>query len=97
MRNHCSSPIVSEFYEFGKPGDWCYDAMVDAVKLRYRLLPYIYSMAGDCVQNSGTMMRALVMDYTADKKASRLLLPVSFCFLSTARLMPLPFALLLPL
>ncbi len=37
MRNHCSSPIVSEFYEFGKPGDWCYDAMADAVKLRYRL------------------------------------------------------------
>ncbi len=72
MRNHCSSPMLSEFYEFGKPGDWCYDAMVDAVKLRYRLLPYIYSMAGDCVQRSGTMMRALVMDYAADKKASRL-------------------------
>ena len=72
MRNHCSSPMLSEFYEFGKPGDWCYDAMVDAVKLRYRLLPYIYSMAGDCTQNSGTMMRALVMDYAADKKASRL-------------------------
>ena len=72
MRNHCSSPMVSEFYEFGKQGDWCYDAMVDAVKLRYRLLPYIYSMAGDCTQNSGTMMRALVMDYAADKKASRL-------------------------
>ena len=72
MRNHCSSPMVSEFYEFGKPGDWCYDAMVDAVKLRYRLLPYIYSMAGDCVQNSGSMMRALVMDYATDKKASRL-------------------------
>ena len=25
-----------------------------------------------CVQNSGSMMRALVMDYAADKKASRL-------------------------
>lgn len=72
MRNHCSSPMVSEFYEFGKQGDWCYDAMVDAVKLRYRLLPYVYSMAGDCVQNSGSMMRALVMDYAGDKKASRL-------------------------
>ncbi len=72
MRNHCSSPMVSEFYEFGEPGDWCYDAMVNAVKLRYRLLPYIYSTAGDCTQNSGTMMRALVMDYAADKKASRL-------------------------
>ena len=72
MRNHSCSPMVSEFYEFGQKGDWCYDAMVDAVKLRYRLLPYIYSNAGDCVQNSGSMMRALVMDYAADKKASRL-------------------------
>ena len=72
MRNHCSSPMLSEFYEFGKPGDWCYDALVEAVKLRYRLLPYIYSTAGDCVQHSGSMMRALVMDYASDKKASRL-------------------------
>ena len=22
MRNHCSSPMVSELYEFGKQGDW---------------------------------------------------------------------------
>lgn len=72
MRNHCSSPMVSELYEFGKQGDWCYDAIVKAIKLRYRLLPYIYSTMGDCVQHSGSMMRALVMDYTADKKASRL-------------------------
>ena len=72
MRNHCSSPMVSELYEFGKEGDWCYDAILKAIRLRYRLLPYIYSTAGDCVQNSGSMMRALVMDYAADKKASRL-------------------------
>ena len=69
MRNHCSSPMVSELYEFGSEGDWAYDAMVDAVKLRYRLLPYIYSMAGDVVQNSGSMMRALVMDFAHDKRA----------------------------
>ena len=72
MRNHCSSPMVSELYEFGKEGDWAYDAMIKAIKLRYRLLPYIYSAAGECVQNSGSMMRALVMDYASDKKASRL-------------------------
>ncbi len=71
MRNHCSSPMVSEFYEFGQEGDWCYDAMVDAVKLRYRLLPYVYSQAADCVLNSGSMMRALVMDYKDDKRATR--------------------------
>ena len=53
MRNHCSSPMVSELYEFGKQGRRAYDAMIKAIKLRYRLLPYIYSTAGDCVQNSG--------------------------------------------
>jgi len=72
MRNHCSSPMVSEIYHFGEPGDWAYDAMVDAVKLRYRLLPYIYSTAGDVVQRSGTMMRPLVMDFASDRRAIRL-------------------------
>lgn len=72
MRNHSSSPMQSEIYKFGNKGEWCYDAMVDAIKLRYRLLPYIYSMAGDCVQRSGTMMRALVMDFKNDHKATRL-------------------------
>ena len=72
MRNHCSSPMVSEIYAFGKKGDWAYDAMVDAVKLRYRLLPYIYSMAGEVVQHSGMMMRPLVMDFANDVKARRL-------------------------
>ena len=72
MRNHCSSPMVSELYTFGKEGDWAYDAILKAIRLRYRLLPYIYSTMGDCVQHSATMMRALVMDYPADKRASRL-------------------------
>lgn len=72
MRNHCSSPMVSELYHFGQPGEWAYDVQVDAIRLRYRLLPYIYSMAGEVVQHSGSMMRPLVMDFAQDKKAIRL-------------------------
>lgn len=72
MRNHCSSPMVSEIYEFGQPGDWAYDAMLEAIRLRYRLLPYIYSTAGDVVQGSGSMMRPLVMDFAHDRKAIEL-------------------------
>lgn len=72
MRNHCSSPMVSELYRFGKEGDWAYDVMKSFIKLRYRLLPYTYSTAADCVFNSGSMMRALVMDFANDKHASRL-------------------------
>ena len=70
MRNHCSSPMVSELYLFGKEGDWAYDAMKKFIRLRYRLLPYIYSNAGAAVQHSNTLMRALVMDYAHDRKAA---------------------------
>ena len=72
MRNHASSPMVSELYHFGQEGEWPYDVQVDAIRLRYRLLPYIYSMAGEVVQHSGSMMRPLVMDFAQDKRAIRL-------------------------
>ena len=72
MRNHASSPMVSELYHFGQKGEWAYDVQVDAIRLRYRLLPYIYSMAGSVVQHSGSMMRPLVMDFAQDKRAIRL-------------------------
>ena len=52
MRNHCSSPMVSEIYNFGNPGDWAYDAQKKAIELRYRLMPYIYSLAYDVTQRS---------------------------------------------
>jgi alpha-D-xyloside xylohydrolase len=72
MRNHCSSPMVDELYEWGKPGDWAYDVQKKFITLRYRLLPYTYSNAGDVVLNSGSMMRPLVMDFAKDKKAINL-------------------------
>ena len=38
--------------------------MVNWDRLRYRLLPYIYSLAGAVTQDGGTMMRPLVMDFS---------------------------------
>jgi alpha-D-xyloside xylohydrolase len=38
-------------------------------RLRYRLLPYIYSQAGQVTLNSGTILRPLVMDFQDDAKA----------------------------
>jgi len=38
-------------------------------QLRYRLLPYIYSLSWDVTQRSGTMMRPLAMDFRADRAA----------------------------
>lgn len=43
MRSHNSSPVAVEIYQFGKKGDWSYDALEKYTHLRYRLLPYIYS------------------------------------------------------
>ncbi len=46
-----------------------YDAMVEANKLRYSLLPYIYSLAGKIHLEDYTMMRLLAFDFANDEKA----------------------------
>ncbi|HEU4903460.1 MAG TPA: TIM-barrel domain-containing protein, partial [Flavisolibacter sp.] len=43
-----------------------YQSMLYYNKLRYRLLPYIYSLAGAAFQNDGTLMRGLTMDFPKD-------------------------------
>ncbi|MBX9733962.1 MAG: DUF5110 domain-containing protein, partial [Chitinophagaceae bacterium] len=43
-----------------------YKSFVYYDKLRYRLLPYIYSLAGAAYHNNYTIMRGLVMDFTND-------------------------------
>ena len=46
-----------------------YQAQVKSDKIRYALLPYIYSLAGAVTQDSGTIMRPLVMDFGSDATA----------------------------
>ena len=67
MRSH-GTDVPREFYLYGKEGEPVYDALVDAVKLRYSLLPYIYSTSWDVSHNRSTFMRALVMDFASDKR-----------------------------
>lgn len=69
MRSHgADSP--REIFLYGKQGEPVYDALVEAVRLRYTLLPYIYSTAWDVSANRGTFMRALAMDFPKDAKAA---------------------------
>ena len=68
MRNH-NSGTATEIYRFGEPGEWPYNEQLGAIRLRYRLIPYIYSLAGATVQQDGTIMRPLVMDFQSDRKA----------------------------
>jgi alpha-D-xyloside xylohydrolase len=68
MRSH-GEGSPREIYQFGKKGDKIYDSDEKYINLRYALLPYIYSASWDITANQSTMMRALVMDFAADKQA----------------------------
>lgn len=65
MRSHgCES--YRELYYYGQPGEPVYDALLGAIRLRYRLLPYIYSTAWEVTHRRGTFMRALWLDFADD-------------------------------
>ncbi|MCP9753477.1 TIM-barrel domain-containing protein [Ferruginibacter sp. HRS2-29] len=68
MRSH-GADAPREIYQFGKKGDRSYDAIEKYIRLRYSLLPYIYSASWDVTANNSSMMRALVMDFAHDKNA----------------------------
>jgi alpha-D-xyloside xylohydrolase len=55
-----------EIWRFGEPGDLFYDTLVKFLRLRYRLMPYMYSLAGMVTQASYTMLRALPFDFGHD-------------------------------
>jgi len=68
LRPHGEFPY-REMWELGGESSPAYQAELKFDRLRYRLLPYIYSVAGAVTQENATMMRALVMDFTDDPKA----------------------------
>lgn len=55
-----------EVWRFGEKGDWAYDALIKFDNLRYRLMPYIYSLAWQVTDKDYTLMRGLAMDYAHD-------------------------------
>lgn len=67
MRSHGTN-LPREIYMFGKKGEPIYDALEKAIRLRYMMLPYIYSTSWDVTHNRSTFMRPLVMDFPKDKK-----------------------------
>jgi alpha-D-xyloside xylohydrolase len=66
MRIHGTS-IEREPYIFKQSDPEMYKALRDAVHLRYRLLPYIYSLSWKVTNDGYTMMRALPMDFPDDR------------------------------
>ncbi|MDR1763926.1 MAG: DUF5110 domain-containing protein [Dysgonamonadaceae bacterium] len=69
MRSH-GTHTPREIYQFGQHGDWAFDAIEKYIRLRYRLLPYIYSSSYEVSSGGGSMLRALFMDYPEDSAVS---------------------------
>ena len=67
FRVHGQFPF-REIYNIAPETHPAYQSMLYYDKLRYRLLPYVYSLAGEAYHKDGTMMRGLVMDYPKDDK-----------------------------
>jgi alpha-D-xyloside xylohydrolase len=65
MRVHGTS-IEREPYLFKQLDPAVYKSMLDAVHLRYRLLPYIYGLSAKVTSDRYTLMRALPMDFAHD-------------------------------
>jgi len=71
FRVHGQYPF-REIYNIAPETHPAYKSMLYYNKLRYRLMPYIYSLAGNSYQQDYTMMRGLMMDFPQDLKASNL-------------------------
>ena len=67
FRSH-GADAPREIYQFGKKGEPIYDAIEKTIRLRYRLLPYIYSTAWQVTSANESYLRALHYDFAADKK-----------------------------
>jgi alpha-D-xyloside xylohydrolase len=65
FRVHGQFPF-REIYNIAPEGHPAYQSMLYYNKLRYRLLPYIYSLAGSAYHNNYTIMRGLPMDFGKD-------------------------------
>lgn len=66
MRSH-GETSRREIWEFGSKGEPVYDAIEKTIRLRYALLPYIYSTSWKVSSQNGSFMRALMMDFANDR------------------------------
>ena len=71
MRSH-GTDAPREIYQFGERGTRQFDAIEKAIRLRYSLLPYLYSTSSQVSQQAGSIMRPLMMDFAADKNTHNL-------------------------
>ncbi len=67
FRSH-GADAPREIYQFGDRGDAAFDAIEKSIRLRYRLLPYIYSTAWKVTSEDESYLRALIYDFPDDRR-----------------------------
>ena len=67
FRSH-GADAPREIWQFGKKGEPVYDAIEKQIRLRYRLIPYLYSTAWQVTSANDSYLRPLFSDFAADKR-----------------------------
>ena len=67
FRSH-GADAPREIWQFGKKGEPVYDAIEKMVRLRYRLIPYLYATAWQATSADGSYLRPLFSDFASDRK-----------------------------
>jgi alpha-D-xyloside xylohydrolase len=67
FRSH-GADAPREIWQFGKKGEPVYDAIEKSIRLRYRLIPYLYSTAWQVTNANGSYLRPLFSDFASDKR-----------------------------
>lgn len=67
FRSH-GTEVPREIWLYGQAGEPVYDALVEAIKLRYTLIPYLYALAWQVTHNADSYLRPLVSDFASDPR-----------------------------
>ena len=67
FRSH-GADAPREIWQFGQKGEPVYDAIEKTIRLRYRLIPYLYSTAWQVTSNNESYLRPLFSDFADDRR-----------------------------
>ena len=71
FRSH-GTDAAREIWRFGDAGNIFYDTIAKFIRLRYQLIPYIYSLAAQVTRDGRAMLRAVALDFPADVQTHNL-------------------------
>jgi len=66
FRSH-GTDAAREIWRFGDQGSPFYDAIARFIRLRYQLMPYIYSQAAEVTFSSASIVRAVALEFPHDR------------------------------